>query len=133
MGIGTLLSLQRAAPVLLRHLSAYAELAEQDLAVSRADVAARVRAGVSLVISAIFALMMICACVIAATWDTPYRLTAVITMASLFMAAAIVSAIVLTKVPKQRAFAGVRGEWQRDRLLLEQVMLQGEAGSDPGH
>jgi uncharacterized membrane protein YqjE len=88
---------------------------------------------VSLVISAIFALMMICACVIAATWDTPYRLTAVITMASLFMAAAIVSAIVLTKVPKQRAFAGVRGEWQRDRLLLEQVMLQGEAGSDPGH
>jgi uncharacterized membrane protein YqjE len=133
MGIGTLLSLQRAAPVLLRHLSAYAELAEQDLAVSRADVAARVRAGVSLVISAIFALMMICAGVIAATWDTPYRLTAVITMASLFMAVAIVSAIVLTKVPKQRAFAGVRGEWQRDRLLLEQVMLQGEAGSDPGH
>lgn len=48
MGIGTLLPLQRAAPVLLRHLSAYAELAEQDLAVSRADVVARLRSGVSL-------------------------------------------------------------------------------------
>lgn len=131
MGIGTLLSLQRAAPVLLRHLSAYAELAEQDLAVSRVEVAARVRAGVCLVISAIFALMMICACVIAATWDTPYRLTAVITMAFVFAATAAVSAMLLTKVPKRRAFACVRDEWQRDRLLLEQLTMQAEVGNDP--
>src|SRR5882672_1124413 len=132
MGIGTLLSLQRAAPVLLRHLSAYAELAEQDLAVSKVEVAASIRAGVSLVVSAIFALMMICACVIAATWNTQYRFTAVATMAAVFIAAVIVSALILARAPKRRPFAAVRGEWQRDRLLLEQLMSQAEGSGERG-
>ncbi|MGH8264927.1 MAG: hypothetical protein ACRETU_00480 [Steroidobacterales bacterium] len=122
MDIGALLSLQRAAPVLLRHLSAYAELAGQDLAASRLEFAARARSALILVVSAVFALVMLCACVIAATWDTPYRLVAVASLAALFVIIAGAAAIHLARSPAQRAFAAVRREWRQDRALIEQLV-----------
>src|SRR5258705_13673787 len=104
MDIGALLSLQRAAPVLLRHLSAYAELAGQDLAASKIDFAARARSALILVMSTVFALVMLCACVIAATWDTPYRLAAVASLAGLFVIIAGAAALHLGRSPAQPAF-----------------------------
>jgi len=131
MDIGALLSLQRAAPVLLRHLSAYAELAGQDLAASKVEFAARARSALILVVSAVFALVMLCACVIAATWDTPYRLAAVASLAGLFVIIAGAAAIHLARSPSQRAFAGVRREWKQDRALLEQLVAN--AAGDEAH
>lgn len=122
MDIGALLSLQRAAPVLLRHLSAYAELAGQDLAASKIDFVARARSALILAVSAVFALVMLCVCVIAATWDTPYRLPAVASLAGLFVLIAAVAAIRLARSPAPRAFAGVRREWKQDRALVEQLV-----------
>jgi uncharacterized membrane protein YqjE len=134
MDIGALLSLQRAAPVLLRHLSAYAELAEQDLAASKAELVTRARSALILGVSAVFALVMLCACVIAATWDTPYRLTAVVSLAALFVIVASAAAIRLARSPAQRAFASVRREWKQDRELIEQLVTNSAAKDDArGH
>jgi len=131
MDIGALLSLQRAAPVLLRHLSAYAELAGQDLAASKVEFAARARSALILVVSTVFALVMLCACVIAATWDTPYRLAAVASLAGLFLIIAAAAAIHLARSPAQRAFAAVRREWRQDRALLE--LLVANSVKDEAH
>ena len=133
MDIGALLSLQRAAPVLLRHLSAYAELAGQDLAASKVELAARARSALVLLVSTVFALVMLCACVIAATWDTPYRLAAVAGLVGLFVIIAGAAAIHLARSPAQRAFAAVRREWRQDRALLEQLVansVEDEAHAD---
>lgn len=131
MNLGTLLSLERAAPVLLRHLSAYAELAEQDLAVSRIEISARARMALILVVSAVFALMLLCACVIAATWDTGFRLTAVAGMAGFFLIVATAAAIALSRPPAHRAFAAVRREWKQDRALIDRLV--GGANDEASH
>ena len=131
MDIGALLSLQRAAPVLLRHLSAYAELAGQDLAASKAEFAARARSVVILVVSGILALVMLCACVIAATWDTEYRLAGVASLAGLFVMIACAAAMHLARAPARRRFAAVRREWKQDRALIEQLISN--AAEDDAH
>ena len=131
MDIGALLSLQRAAPVLLRHLSAYAELAGQDLAASKVEFALRARSALILVVSAVFAVVMLCAFVIAATWDTPYRLPAVAGLAGLFVIVAAAAAIHLARSPAQRSFAAVRREWKQDRALIERLVAN--SAEDQAH
>jgi uncharacterized membrane protein YqjE len=69
--------LPKAAPALLRHLAAYVELASLDLEVTRREFEAKIFASVLLGICALFLLLMICLLVVACTWDTPYRVTAI--------------------------------------------------------
>jgi uncharacterized membrane protein YqjE len=122
MGIATLLALRRVGPLLLRHLSAYAELAGQDLAASRKDLAKRLRATVIFSVCGAFALLMGCMWVIAATWDTPHRMLAIGMMTTLFAVLALVSGLFATRASPQPAFASVRREWGEDRLILERVL-----------
>ena len=70
----TLRSVSQLAAVLLRHLGAYAELAEEDLARSRIQIGLAARGLLMLLASLLFAIQMLCLAAVAAAWDTPARM-----------------------------------------------------------
>ncbi|MGC1521479.1 MAG: hypothetical protein WA803_08080 [Steroidobacteraceae bacterium] len=117
-------SLPKAAPALLRHLSAYVDLASLDLARARRELSAQILASTIIVICAFFALALGCLAVIAYTWDTPHRLGAIAWMAGGFLGLAIAAAVYLARVARSRSqfLASVRREWLEDRVLLERLL-----------
>ena len=121
-------SLPKAAPALLRHLAAYAELAGEDLAQTQRDMGARLVAGAVLGASIFFVVLSVCLLVVALTWDTPYRVTAVAWMIGAFSLIAILAGVYRSRVIQaQTPFLGtVRREWQEDRVILERIL-----SSDP--
>ena len=117
-------SLPKAAPALLRHLAAYVDLAGLDLAKAQGEIAAQILASAIVIICALFAVLMGCLLVVAYTWDTPYRISAIAWMVGGFVAAAIVAAAYRSNAARARSplFAAVRREWQEDRVLLEHIL-----------
>jgi uncharacterized membrane protein YqjE len=116
--------LPKAAPALLRHIAAYIELAAYDLAQSRRDFAANLIASVIAGVAVFFTVLLSCAAVVAATWDTPHRLTAIVWMAGVFLAVAVLALIYRSKTVKEQApfLASVRREWQEDGVILERIL-----------
>jgi uncharacterized membrane protein YqjE len=117
-------SLLKAAPALLRHLLAYADLASLDLARSRREIAAEYLASAIAAICALFAVFMGCLTVVAYTWDTPHRVSAIAWMAGGFLGVAIVAAAYRANAvrAKSQFLASVRRQWQEDRVLLERIL-----------
>jgi uncharacterized membrane protein YqjE len=116
--------LPKAAPALLRHLAAYVDLASLDLARAQREIAAELLASAIAVICGLFAVFMGCLAVVACTWDTPYRVTAIAWLGGGFVLVAVVAAIYRSSVvrSKSQILASVRREWQQDRVLLERVL-----------
>jgi uncharacterized membrane protein YqjE len=121
-------SLPKAAPALLRLFAAYVDLASLDLARAHREIAAELVATAIIAICGLFAVFLGCLAVVAYTWDTPYRLTAIAWMGGGFLLAAIVAAIYRSSVVRAKSpfLASVRREWQEDRVLLERIL-----SSDP--
>jgi uncharacterized membrane protein YqjE len=121
-------SLPRAAPAMLRHLAAYADLASLDLARTCREITAEFLASVILAICALFAVLMGCLAVVALTWDTPYRVTAIAWMGGGFLVLAIGAAVYRAGVIRARSpfLDSVRQEWQEDRVLLERIVSPDE-------
>ena len=117
-------SLPKAAPALLRHLAAYADLASLDLARARREIAAEFLGAAVAAISTLFALFMGCLAVVACTWDTPHRVSAIAWMGGGFLALAIAAAAYRANAvrAKSQLLASVRREWQEDRVLLERIL-----------
>lgn len=117
-------SLPRAAPALLRHFAAYVDLASLDLAKASREIAAELVAAALIAICGLFTLLMGCLAVVAWTWDTPYRLTAIAWMGGGFLAATVAAALYRLKVvrDKSRILESVRREWREDRVLLERLL-----------
>ena len=117
-------SLPKAAPALLRHAAAYADLASLDLARARREIAAEFLASAIAAISSLFAVFMGCLAVVAYTWDTPHRVSAIAWMGGGFLAVAIVAAAYRANAvrAKSQLLASVRREWQEDRVLLERIL-----------
>jgi uncharacterized membrane protein YqjE len=120
--------LPKAAPVLMRHIAAYVELAALDLAQWRRDFAEGLLAMVIAGVALFFTVLLICAAVIAATWDTPHRLAAIVWMAAIFLAMAIIALIYRSKSAKHQApfLASVRREWEEDVIILERILSDEE-------
>ncbi len=116
--------LPRAAPALLRHLAAYIDLVSLDLARTSRELAAEFLATVIMAICGLFALSMGCLAVVACTWDTPYRVSAIAWMGGGFVAAGAAAALYRMKVvrEKSRMLESVRRQWQEDRVLLESIL-----------
>jgi uncharacterized membrane protein YqjE len=116
--------LPKAAPALLRHIAAYIELAAYDLAQSRRDFAANLIASVIAGVAVFFTVLLACAAVVAATWDTPHRVTAIVWMAGVFLAVAVLALIYRSKAAKEQApfLASVRREWQEDAVIFEHIL-----------
>jgi uncharacterized membrane protein YqjE len=121
-------SLPKAAPALLRHMAAYVDLAGLDLSRAHREIAAQMRASAILAICLLFAILMGCLAVVACTWDTPYRVSAIAWMAGGFAAAAVIAALYRASVVKARSqlLASVRRQWDEDRILLERILSSDE-------
>jgi uncharacterized membrane protein YqjE len=117
-------SLPKAAPALLRHLAAYVDLASLDLARASREFAADFVASAIAVICALFAVLLGCLAVVALTWDTPYRLTAIAWMGGGFLAVAIAAAVYRSSLVRKKSqmLDSVRRQWQEDRVLLERIL-----------
>ena len=116
--------LQKAAPALLRHLMAYADLASLDLAKAQREISAEFLASAIAAICGLFALFMGCLVVVACTWDTPHRVSAIAWMGAVFLAVAIGAAAYRANAvrAKSQFLASVRRQWQEDRVLLERIL-----------
>jgi uncharacterized membrane protein YqjE len=124
-------SLPKAAPALLRHMAAYVDLAALDLARAQREISAQFVASAVVVICGLFAVLLACLAVVACTWDTPYRVSAIAWMGGIFVVFAIVAALYRSKVVRARSelFATVRREWREDRVLLERVLSSDQGPS----
>jgi len=116
--------LPKAAPALLRHLVAYADLASLDLARARREIAAEFLGAAVAAVSILFAVFMGCLAVVAYTWDTPHRVSAIAWMGGGFLALAIAGAAYRANAvrAKSQFLASVRREWQEDRVILERLL-----------
>jgi uncharacterized membrane protein YqjE len=121
--------LPKAAPALMRHIAGYVELAALDLERSRRDFTANLLASAIAGVAVFFTLLLACAGVVAATWDTPYRVAAIVWMAMAFLAVAVLALIYRSRAVKQQApFLGsVRREWQGDAVILERILSDEDA------
>ncbi len=117
-------SLPEAAPVLLRHLAAYVDLALQDLGRAKRDWAVRLSATVLAGAAGFFAVMMGCLGVIATTWDTPHRLAAIAWMGGGFLALAVLALLYRSQILRTQSpfMSNVRREWQEDRVILDHIL-----------
>lgn len=117
-------SLPKAAPALLRHLAAYVDLASLDLARSQREIAAELLTSAVVGICAMFAVLMGCLAVVAYTWDTPHRMSAIAWLGGGFLLVAVAAAVYRSKAARARSqfLASVRREWQEDRVLLERIL-----------
>jgi uncharacterized membrane protein YqjE len=121
-------SLPKAAPALLRHIGAYLELAELDLARATRELTAQLVAIAVVAICALFVLILACLGVVAYTWDGPYRVAAIAWMGGGFLVLAVAAAVYLSRLARERStlLADVRREWQRDRVILERILSDEE-------
>jgi uncharacterized membrane protein YqjE len=121
-------SLPKAAPALLRHLVAYAELAGSDLEQSKHDLGTRLVASLVLVVAAFFAILFGCLIIVALTWDTPNRVAAIAWIAGFFGIVAVACVLYRSKiVGVQKPFLStVRREWAQDRVILEKILSEPE-------
>jgi uncharacterized membrane protein YqjE len=117
-------SLPKAAPALLKHLAAYVDLASLDLARARREIAAEFLASAIAAICGLFAVFMGCLAVVAYTWDTPHRVSAIAWLGGGFLGVAIAAAAYRANAvrAKSQVFASVRRQWQEDRVLLERLL-----------
>jgi len=122
-------SLPKAAPVLLRHLAAYVELAALDLAKAQREITAQLLASAIVALSIFFALMMGCLAVVAATWNTPYRLAAIAWMGGGFVLLAVGAAMYKARIARVQTpiLDSVRREWHADRKILERILASEQA------
>ena len=117
-------ALPKAAPVLLRHLAAYVDLASLDLAGTRREISGQLAASAIFGVCVVFAVLMGCLLVVALTWDTAYRVSAIAWMAGGFLLAAVIAAVYKAKAARTQSelFASVRREWHEDRVILERLL-----------
>lgn len=117
-------SLPKAAPAILRHLAGYAELLGQDLERAQQDLTARLAATAVVGVCLFFVLFCGCLLVLALTWDTPHRVTAIAWMCGGFGVAALIAGLYRSSVVgTQPQFLGaVRKEWTEDRVLLDKIL-----------
>ena len=119
-------SLPKAAPAILRHMMGYVELVSEDLEKTQRDFAAKLIASAVLGLCLFFAVFSGCLGVVAVTWDTPYRVTAIEWMGGAFVLIAVIAALYRSRVTgAQSPFLGtVRREWAQDRIILERILSE---------
>jgi uncharacterized membrane protein YqjE len=120
--------LPKAAPALLRHLAAYAELVALDIRGAQREFTTQLITVVVMGVCIFLTLLFACVGIIAYTWDTPYRVPVIACMAAGFLLLAVIAAVLRAKQVKARSpfLADVQREWQEDRVLLERILSDDE-------
>jgi uncharacterized membrane protein YqjE len=125
-------SLPQAAPIIVRHITAYAELFYQDLDEAQQNFRGRMLAFMVIAHSALFMLLMICTAVVAAWWDTSHRMAAIYWMIGCFAFIACVALGYLLRMKRSqpRPFDALRKEWAIDREMIDELVAEKEAEDD---
>ena len=120
--------LAQVAPVLLRHLGAYAELLAQDLARSREGFTRRLSVMLIAGLGLTGAVVMLCVAIVAETWDTIHRMTAVYSLLTFFVALAGLAAAYAVRLQSRQTplFAGLQREWRLDQVLVDRVISEND-------
>jgi uncharacterized membrane protein YqjE len=126
--VRALWSLPKAAPALLRHLAAYAELAALDLARAQREIGSIFVAAAIAAVSGLFCLSLVCLGVIAYFWDTPYRIIAIGSLAGVFLIVAVIMLISCKQLSRARSplLSDLGREWQQDKVILEHALSSDE-------
>ncbi len=121
-------SLPKAAPALLRHLTAYAELVALDLGRAQAEIAKSLLVAAVAGLCILLALLFGCFALIAYFWDSTYRVAVVLSIAGSFALFAVLLFVYRASLNRARAiFLGdVRQQWQADRILFERILSPAE-------
>ena len=116
--------LPRVAPVLVRHLGAYVELLMQDLARGRAGFARQLTMLMIAAFGFAGAAVMLCVAILAASWDTTHRMTAVYSLLAFFVGLSGLAAAQAARLRSKQPplFAGLEREWRLDRVLVARVL-----------
>ena len=106
----------------------YAELAGQDLDQTQRDIGARLLAAAIFGLAIFFVIFSGCLLVVALTWDTPYRVSAIAWMGGAFLLVAILAGVYRSNLIKGQApfLATVRREWKEDRAILDHILSPDE-------
>ena len=121
-------SLPKAAPALLRHLGAYAELAALDFARAQREISSIFVAVAIAAVCALFFLALVCLGVIAYFWDTPYRIMAICSLAAVFLIVTVIMVVYSRQLSRARSplLSDLRREWQEDKVILEHALSSDE-------
>jgi len=113
-------SLPAAAPIMARHLSAYAELACADATLLAHALARRLLAVAVALLGIGFALLLGCVWLVGGVWDTPWRSPTLAALILMFIALAVFGSLQAARrwQAGSEPFAALRGEWSKDRRLL---------------
>jgi uncharacterized membrane protein YqjE len=126
--VRALWSLPKAAPALLRHLVAYAELAALDLARAQRQVGSIFIALAVAAVCGVFCVSLGCLAAIAYFWDTPYRVAAIGCLAGGFLLLAVIMLVYCQRLARARTpfLSDLRREWGEDRAILEHALSADE-------
>jgi uncharacterized membrane protein YqjE len=126
--VRALWSLPRAAPALLRHLAAYAELAALDIARARKEIGAIIVTTAIAAVCLLICLFLACLALIAYYWDTAYRVAAIGWLAGGFLGLAVILLFYRASLARSRApfLSDLKREWIEDRVLLERILSADE-------
>jgi len=121
-------TLPKAAPALLRHVAAYAELAALDIARAQREIGAIWVITAVAAVAVLFCLFLGCLGLIAYYWDTPYRVAAIGWLAGGFLLIAVILLLYRASLSRARMpFLGdLQREWQEDRVILEHLLSADE-------
>ncbi len=121
-------SLPKAAPALLRHLAAYAELAALDIARARKEIGTILAITAIAAICVLFCVFFGCLALIAHFWDTAYRVAAIGWLAGGFLLLAVILLLYRASLSRARTpfLVDLERNWHEDRVLLERILSADE-------
>jgi hypothetical protein len=113
-----------AAKVVVHHAGAYTDLIMSDLESMWDGLVSRVWAGIILVGALLITVMLGCVWIIAITWNTDRRGTAIAILATLFLGVAALAYRHLRLLAGSfpRVLSRTARAWGQDRLFLEDVL-----------
>ena len=116
--------LSAVATIAVRHAGAYTDLILSDLDAASAALGQRLLAAAVMACALVFAILMGCVWLIAATWDTVARYWMIAGLLGLFLAIAAAAfwRLKLLTAGAPGVLPQTAGEWAKDRRLLEELL-----------
>jgi uncharacterized membrane protein YqjE len=123
--------LSAVATIAVRHAGAYTDLILSDLDKASAALRRRLLAAAVMACALVFAILMGCVWLIAATWDTVARYWVIAGLLGLFLAIAAAAfwRLKLLTAGAPGVLPQTAGEWAKDRRLLEELFERERAAA----
>jgi uncharacterized membrane protein YqjE len=117
-------SLPKAAPALLRHLAAYAELIALDCSRAQRELGSVFIAATVAAVCGLFCLLLACLALVAYYWDTPYRVVVIGSLSGGFLVLAVIMLVYAKRLVGARTpfLSDLQREWQQDKVILEHAL-----------